>query len=246
MPSTVTGSHTFRKSVPMSVCKNGLCDDEDGSGCPTSVAGRGDGFPDCKVWETKNAMNTENFEAAEGGYTFSLPLNMIVPLMLSSRTFVSLDIFQPEEGCVVILKLGANTDEPGCGYTVGKFRNAVCHQIVLNETFGLQHCCGEDKCVAAGVDIATIPKMARGLKDRRQFGTEKKEIMRRDGRTVQLEHLGYPSREEVRDQTGASIVVVRRGDDEDCKTYVPDGKVYTRPADAPEILLGVKTSKSDY
>ncbi|KAL8834865.1 MAG: hypothetical protein Q9170_003565 [Blastenia crenularia] len=200
---------------PLGICKEGTCKDDD-NGCPAQITSSGDGFPTCKVYDTGDVLDVGDFEAAEGG-----------------GTQVYLNIFEPDQGCAVIIKSPASTDEEGCGYTIGSFRNAVCTAVALKESFMIQHCCGSGDCEAAGAGA----KMIRGMDYKRGLSARGVEIIGKDGKIVEPKQTGEPpQRKALADGTDSPTLFSRDYKDKDCKEYVPDGEVYTRPADAPQIL----------
>ncbi|KAI4169305.1 MAG: hypothetical protein LQ343_005803 [Gyalolechia ehrenbergii] len=200
---------------PMGFCKEGTCSDDD-DGCPTQITSSGDGFPSCKVYDTETVLSVGDFEAAEGG-----------------GTKVFLDIFDPGQGCAVIVKSPASTDEEACGFTVGSFRNPVCAAIALKDTFMIQHCCGSGDCEAAGAGA----KMVRGMDYKRGLSTRSIEIKDKDGNIIEPSQVGEPPQKKALAPSDPPTIF-RRDDlhHKDCKEYVPDGEVYTRPADAPQIV----------
>ncbi|KAL8720653.1 MAG: hypothetical protein Q9225_002523 [Loekoesia sp. 1 TL-2023] len=154
-------------------------------------------------------------------------------LMEGIGTKVFLNIFEPDQGCAVIVKSPASTDEEGCGYTVGSFRNAVCTAITFKETFMIQHCCGSGDCEAAGAGA----KMIRGMDFRRGISARGVEITDKDGKIIQPKQTGEPPQKKALARSDPPALF-RRDDyhHKDCHEYVPDGEVYTRPADAPQIV----------
>ncbi|KAL8864304.1 MAG: hypothetical protein Q9174_007399, partial [Haloplaca sp. 1 TL-2023] len=126
----------------------------------------------CKeVYNTEDVLDVGEFEAAEGG-----------------GTSVFMDIFEPDKGCAVVVRSPASTDEVGCGYIVGSFRNAVCTSIALKETFIVQHCCGSAECEDAGAGA----KMIRGLDYKRDVPTNDQQVKKKDGTIVQPAQVGEP------------------------------------------------------
>ncbi|KAL8787750.1 MAG: hypothetical protein Q9213_002070 [Squamulea squamosa] len=194
---------------PMGFCKEGTCSDDD-NGCPAQITTSGDAFPKCKVYKTETVLGDGEFESAEGG-----------------GTKVYLDIFEPEKGCAVIVRSPASTEEVGCGFNVGTFRNPTCAAITLQETFMIQHCCGSNNCEDAGAGA----KMIRGMDYKRGLSGRSVDIRDKDGNVIQPEEEGFPP-------LGKPSKLARRKDNDDdgCKDYVPDGEVYTRPADATQIV----------
>ncbi|KAL8649402.1 MAG: hypothetical protein Q9210_004419 [Variospora velana] len=228
------------KKPSMGFCKEGTCsDDEDG--CPIKVATAGGVFPQCKLYTTEDVL-VGDFEAAEGGGTEAF-----------------LNVGDPDPGCAYIVRSPASTEMPGCGDVVGAFRNPTCTKLALKKTFMLQHCCGSDQCEEAGIGAKMIRGMdykARGLAGR---GIE---ILDKDGNVIPPKEVGYPpqskrslppafSKREEKDEDKEENAKKGDGDDEDkkdeeedkgpnhdnCVDYVPDGEVYTRPADAPQIIM---------
>ncbi|KAL8811846.1 MAG: hypothetical protein Q9223_007442 [Gallowayella weberi] len=200
---------------PMAFCKEGTCDDKD-NGCPAQITTSGDGFPACKVYDVETVLNVGEFESADGG-----------------GTSVFMDIFEPDDGCSVIVKSPASTDEEGCGFIVGNFKNAVCAKINLRKTFMIQHCCGSKDCQAA----TGSAKMIRSIESRRSLGARAVEIKGKDGKIIEPVQTGYaPQKKRSIAVDTAPKTLVRRKDDSSCKKYVPDGEVYTRPADRPQLV----------
>ncbi|KAL8745418.1 MAG: hypothetical protein Q9190_002444 [Brigantiaea leucoxantha] len=155
-------------------------------------------------------------------------------MKFSSGYSVFLDVFEPDDGCAVLVKSPASTDEPGCGYVVGYFKNAVCTKMSLDKTFMIQHCCNGDCEKATG-----SPKMVRGLENRRSLGGRSVEIKGKDGRVVEPIEIGYPPqmrRSTAPTETFTEVQLAPRKDDADCKTYIPDGEVYTRPDNKTQIV----------
>ena len=160
-------------------------------------------------------------------------------MKFSSGYSVFLDVFEPDNGCAVLVKSPASTDEPGCGYVVGYFKNAVCTKMSLDKTFMIQHCCNGDCEKATG-----SPKMVRGLENRRSLGGRSVEIKGKDGRVVEPIEIGYPPqmrRSTAPTETFTEVQLAPRKDDADCKTYIPDGEVYTRPDNKTQIVAAVST-----
>ncbi|KAL9596549.1 MAG: hypothetical protein Q9219_005727 [cf. Caloplaca sp. 3 TL-2023] len=199
---------------PMAFCKEGTCSD-DNDGCPAEITTAGDGFPTCKIYDTETVLNIGDFDAAEGG-----------------GSSVFLDVFQPDEDCAVLIKSPASTTEPGCGIVVGSFDNAVCTKVNLRKTFMIQQCCGVKNCE----DASGPPNMIRGLGHRRDLGSRSVEIKDKTGRVIEPIEVGYPPRVRRSYTSTRGSRMVRRKDDEDCKNYIPDGDIFTRPADAPQIV----------
>ncbi|KAI4091886.1 MAG: hypothetical protein LQ344_003843 [Seirophora lacunosa] len=202
------------KTPPMGFCKEGTCSDDD-DGCPAQITSSGSGYPACVVYDTGDVLDVGEFEAAEGG-----------------GTQVFLDIHEPEKGCAYIVKTPASTDEEACGVTVGTFRNAVCTSIAFKETFMVQHCCGSGECETAGAGA----KMIRGI-DYKKRGLSPRgvTIAGKDGKIIPPKEEGYPPQRK-RSLPPAKLSRRAKDDDDDCKDYVPDGEVYTRPADATQIV----------
>ncbi len=152
-------------------------------------------------------------------------------------TKVFLDIFEPDKGCAVIVRSPASTDELGCGFNVGTFRNPTCAGIVLQETFMIQHCCGSSECEDAGAGA----KMIRGI-DYKRSGLNGRSVTITDknGNVIEPKQEGYPpqrKRSALPSSAAKANKLISRGDnDDDCKDYVPDGEVYTRPADVTQIV----------
>ncbi|KAL9628302.1 MAG: hypothetical protein Q9204_005974 [Flavoplaca sp. TL-2023a] len=201
---------------PMGFCKEGTCSDDE-NGCPAQITTAGDAFPKCKVYKTETVLGVGEFEAAEGG-----------------GTKVFLDIFEPEDGCAVIVRSPASTDEVGCGFNVGTFRNPTCAAITLQETFMIQHCCGSSNCEKAGAGA----KMIRGIDYKRGLSGRSVDIMDKDGNVIQPVEEGFPPLE-------TTSKLARRkhednddeDDEEECEDqFARDGEVYTRPADATQIV----------
>lgn len=79
--------------------------------------------------------------------------------------------------------------------------------------------------------------MVRGLENRHSIGARALETMGKDGQVIEPVKVGYPPQEnKVRSITpteAAHKTLVRRKDDKnqdkDCKEYIPNGEVYTRP-----------------
>ncbi|KAL8994416.1 MAG: hypothetical protein Q9169_005603 [Polycauliona sp. 2 TL-2023] len=205
----------------MAFCKDGSCSDVDNA-CPSQITTAGDGFPQCKIYDVETVLHVEDFEIAEGG-----------------GTSVFLDVFEPDAGCAVLVKSPASTDEPGCGYIVGNFKNAVCAKINLKKTFMIQQCCGSSECEAATGGA----KMIRGIENRRSLGGRSVEIKDQDGNVVEPIEIGYPPRNKEKRSAVAedlnSEALRRRDDEADCNKYIPDGDVFTRPADRPQLVSTV-------
>ncbi|KAI4194839.1 MAG: hypothetical protein LQ346_003600 [Caloplaca aetnensis] len=203
---------------PMGFCKEGTCSDDD-NGCPAQITTSGDGFPKCAVYDTETVLGDADFEAAEGG-----------------GTKVFLDVFEPDKGCAVIVRSPASTDELGCGFNVGTFRNPTCAAIVLQETFMIQHCCGSNNCEEAGAGA----KLIRGIDYKRSGLTgHSVTITDKDGNLIEPKQQGYPpqrKRSAPSPAAKANKLTSRGENDDDCKEYVPDGEVYTRPADVTQIV----------
>lgn len=138
----------------------------------------------------------------------------------------------------MIVKSPASTDIEGCGFTVGSFRNAVCAALVLQDSFMIQHCCGTDNCADAGVGAG--PKMIRGMDYKRGLSARGVEIKGKDGKIIEPSQVGEPIKKKKALARSDTPAVFRRDDDKSCKNYVPDGDVYTRPDNAPQILLTVR------
>lgn len=153
---------------------------------------------------------------------------------------VFLNIFQPDDGCTVIVKSAASTNEEGCGYTIGQFQHAACVNVVLKKTFMVQHCCGISNCIDAGTSAPDSTKMIRGLEHRRNLESGTTDVKKRDGQIIQSVRFGFIARKQTPQRSNSLKAIARRGDDKSCKTYVPDGEIYTRPADAPQILFTVR------
>ncbi|KAL8960932.1 MAG: hypothetical protein Q9193_002448, partial [Seirophora villosa] len=203
------------KTPPMGFCKEGTCSDDD-NGCPAQITTSGAGYPACAVYDTGDVLDVGEFEAAEGG-----------------GTQVFLDIHEPEKGCAYIVKTPASTEEEACGVTVGTFRNAVCTSIAFKETFMVQHCCGSGTCEEAGAGA----KMIRGMDyKKRGLSSRGVTIAGKDGKIIPPKQVGYPPQRK-RSLPAPPAKLSRRDDyDDDCEDYVPDGEVYTRPADATQIV----------
>ncbi|KAL8678839.1 MAG: hypothetical protein Q9186_004822 [Xanthomendoza sp. 1 TL-2023] len=198
----------------MAFCKEGTCDDKD-NGCPAQITTSGDGFPACKVYDVETVLDVGDFEPADGG-----------------GLSVFMDIFEPDEHCSVIVKSPASTDEEGCGFIVGNFKNAVCAKLNLRKTFMIQHCCGSKDCEAATGSV----KMIRGIENRRSLGARAIEIKGKDGTIIEPVQTGYaPQKKRSIAANTAPENLVRRKDKK-CEKYVPDGEVYTRPADSPQLV----------
>ncbi|KAL8727006.1 MAG: hypothetical protein Q9181_005863 [Wetmoreana brouardii] len=167
------------------------------------------GYPTCKVYNTEDVLSVSEFEASEGG-----------------GTKVFLDIFEPDIGCSVVVRSPASTDIVGCGFVVGSFKNAACQAVSLKETFIVQHCCGSADCEKVGG-----LKAVRGIDYKRGLPTNDAEV-KWDGRVIEPAQVGEPPKKTARrDDT---LKLFRRGDD--CKDYIPDGEVYTRPADDTQVV----------
>ncbi|KAL8706615.1 MAG: hypothetical protein Q9201_000362 [Fulgogasparrea decipioides] len=141
-------------------------------------------------------------------------------------TKVFLDIFEPDMGCSVIVRSPASTDIEGCGYVVGSFKNAACQAVTLKETFIMQHCCGSADCEKVG-GLKTV----RGIDYKRDLPTNGTEA-KWNGKVIEPAQVGEPPKKTVRRDSTPKLF--RR--DGDCKDYVPDGEVYTRPADDTQVV----------
>lgn len=120
----------------------------------------------------------------------------------------------------------------------------------------VEHCCNEN-CEEATGGL----KMVRGIENRRRgLGSRAVDIMGKDGQPIEPVEEGYPplqsrsggllssradededgiqdgSQEDKGEEEGKKIE-----DDEECKEYTADegGEMYTRPADAPQIVATV-------
>ncbi|KAL6716775.1 hypothetical protein ACLMJK_004687 [Lecanora helva] len=210
---------------PMAFCKEGTCSDDD-DGCPAQITTAGSGYPACAIYDTDTVLDVGDYDAAEGGgYS------------------VFLDVFEPDEGCAVIVKSPASTDEEGCGYIVGNFKHARCVHMNLSKTFMIQQCCGDSCDEATG-----SPTRVRGLENRRGLGSRSFKITGKDGQTIEPIQMGYPpQKSESTDllEHSPKEHLNRRKDNKKCEEYSPSGDVYTRPADSPQIVYQGVTGGGD-
>ncbi|KAL8979146.1 MAG: hypothetical protein Q9177_006219 [Variospora cf. flavescens] len=202
------------KKPPMGFCKEGTCSDDE-NGCPAQLTTSGPEYPKCVVYNTEDVLGVGDFRAAEGGGTEAF-----------------LDIQEPDPGCAFIVRSPASVETPGCGVAVGMFRNPTCAKIAFKQTFMVQHCCGSRNCESAGAGSKMIRGMnykARGLAGR---GVE---ILGKDGNVIPPKEQGYP----LQSKRSLPPALSKRSeeDDKSCKKYVPDGEIYTRPADGPQIVM---------
>ena len=140
----------------------------------------------------------------------------------------------------MIVKSPASTDEEACGYVVGSFKNAVCAQMNLKETFMIQYCCGSGDCEAA----TGSAKRVRGLENRRALEGRASEVRGKNGKIVKPIQVGYPPEKKGQMKREAGPEVAKKGlqrRKDKCQGYEADGDVYTRPADSPQIVATVNS-----
>lgn len=136
------------------------------------------------------------------------------------------DIAEPNSDCATIIKSPADTTIQGCGTTIGTFKNAVCAELQIKDTFMVQFCCGQDDCTAAGVANA------------------------KRGETVRVESaVSFQGifGSSLKHSNGSEIVPVQQGDmpqvsrKRDSCVYTADAGMeeYTRPADSTQIVTDV-------
>lgn len=174
---------------------------------PASVTSQGTGYPACVTYDTNTIVGGEGFTGdGSGGYT------------------AYFNIAQPGQGCATIIKSPANTDLPGCGVTVGGFKNAICAAIDLKETFMVQFCCGSGDCTAAGVGARSI----RGI-DYRSLNIGRGATLQfANGTEIEPLQIGFPP--EVEEPAKA---IKKRAS---CSSYSANGDIYTIPAPNTQIV----------
>lgn len=139
----------------------------------------------------------------------------------------------------MIVRSPASTDEPGCGFAVGTFRNPTCAAIVLQDTFMIQHCCGSNNCEDAGAGA----KMIRGIDYKRSgLAGRSVTITDKNGNVIEPKEEGYPPQRKPSaapapaPAAANNKLISRAEDDPSCKEWVPEGEVYTRPAAKTQIV----------
>lgn len=134
-----------------------------------------------------------------------------------------MDIATPDQGCRIIVRTPASTDELNCGTPRGIFPQATCSKIPLKKTFMVQFCCGREDCKDAGALKRSAKFGSAGLLASGGGGGGGLYLHRADGSRIEPLAEGPPPALVGRTQSLPSSLVAR-GKWDDCPKANTGGK----------------------
>ncbi|KAI0509215.1 hypothetical protein F5B22DRAFT_649263 [Xylaria bambusicola] len=218
-----------------------FCTEDTCGDCPVSITTIGTGYPDCAIYNSMDVFGNQGFEQT------------------NKNISAFIDIPQQDESapCYIIFKSPADLEQPGCGLTQKYFQDATCGDIVLDNTFMVQFCCGRGDCAAAGIpnqgpgsesslSMSRSAKFGRGinagdLELSASGGGLKSMRIAVNGTEIKPAYVG-PPRVASNFTTDAQPISKRGGVCDGDWSPEPGKEDYTRPADGPQILSSVVES----